>query len=148
MHTDWNRAVALAAEVLAGGPELEDDEVVARLLAQRLSEHVARVAVTMVPIAFGRVLLSERGHTQTSGTFHVQDAGGNWIPFEFAVQPAFVEATQLAVTARHRNTIDRETFEAIGERSVEVGREEAAPVALVDVGPELFVRSKAWWKFW
>lgn len=148
MPTDWSRAVHAAAEVLAANPELEDDEAVARLAERGVDGRDARVAVTMLPIAFGRVLLSERGVTRHSGVFHVQDEGGNWVAFEFALQPAFVEATQLAVTARHRGTIDRHAFHQIGARSVEVERSEAGPVALLDVEPDMFVRSRPWWKFW
>ena len=145
MATDWSRAVHAAAEVLAADPELEDDDAVKRLPG--FPEADARVAVTMVAIAFGRVVLSERGVTTFSGTFHVQDKGGAWVPFEFASQPAFEEATHLAVMARHRGTIERAAFDAIAARSVEMGRTEPAPIALLDVTPEMFAKAKPWWKF-
>ena len=148
MPTDWSRAVRIAAEVLAAEPELEDEQAAARLEEHGVGERAARVALAMLPIAFGRVLLAERGVTSHSGVFHVQDANGKWVPFEFAAQPAFLEATQLAVTARHRNTIDRHAFEQIGARSVELERAEPAPVALLDVTPEMFEVARPWWKVW
>ena len=148
--TDWAQAVIAASEILIAEPGLEDDDVVARLEERGLSEAEARIAATFVPVAFGRVLLSERGITRLSGAFYALDDDGKWIPFELGEQPAFEEATRLAVTARHRGTIERAAYDRIAERSAEVGAdpEAPAPLALPGVPPSMFAKAKPWWKFW
>ena len=148
--TDWAQAVRAASEILIAEPGLEDDDVVARLEERGLNEAEARIAATFVPVAFGRVLLSERGITRLSGAFYVLDDDGKWIAFELGEQPAFEEATRLAVTARHRGTIERAAYDRIASRSSEVGADHEAPAALAlpGVPPSMFAKAKPWWRFW
>jgi hypothetical protein len=148
--TDWAQAVRAASEILIAEPGLEDDDVVTRLEERGLSEAEARIAATFVPVAFGRVLLSERGITRLSGAFYVLDDDGKWIAFELGEQPAFEEATRLAVTARHRGTIERAAYDRIASRSAEVGAAHEAPAALAlpGVPPSMFAKAKPWWRFW
>lgn len=159
METDWRKAVVVAANLLEPPNRLDDDAWMAGIRKAGFSEDEARVTTLMLPVAFGRAFLIERGMDRFAETFRTRDENGRAVRLKYADQPAFGAAVDFALEASHHGALARPHFEAIAGRSAEVRivvhhlkkGERIDPsqiVSGVNAPPSLFTQERPWWKFW
>lgn len=97
--------------------ERDEAAVAAVLEAEGVPATHALFAATIVPSAFGRVLVKELG-VAIANDFQVKDAAGEWVAFVFGDHPIASAALRLAVATRVHGPAA--TFEALATRSAEV----------------------------
>ncbi len=141
--------VAKALQVIASRPDVSEHELIVSFMARGFTEVSACKMATLIPFAFGRVLLSHMGITDVSRTFLLQTDDGSVHERDFGEEPIFCSALVLAIRMFHEGP--RHLFRAAAERSAEV---RAASNALASgqplVGarlhpPRIFAESLAEW---
>jgi hypothetical protein len=97
----------------------EDDAIREELTRRGASPAVAEQAVALIPLAFGRVLVTRLGVKPPASAILLSEAGERRT-IELGTNPIFWEASQLAETGLRTGTMTREQFESVALRSVEV----------------------------
>jgi hypothetical protein len=149
-----------AARRLAENPEASDEELVRLLTSAGWPLVEADLAVSFLPIAFGRLALKELGISEYADRFEAKNARGKWVSYRLSTNPVFQAAARLAAAAVVHGTLTREQFKAIAARSAELNAASKAldagssiaggrfgPVALIGVRAEdLGSRGRIrWW---
>lgn len=110
-----NEAIDLLVEAASANLDLDDGDLLERLLNLGVENRLAMRLVVFVPVAFGRTLIDGRG-VNTSNTFEVKGDGRNTRrPKRLTDMPEYVLAVDAV--SRHRHS---EGFNALALRSAEV----------------------------
>lgn len=109
---DASRAIAMLIELA----DREDEAIVAALEASGVAPADAAALVALVPLAFGRILLTPLGVPLADEGVRVSRATGVDTRFAIADDPVFAEASWLA----ERGTLTQAQFLAVARRSPEV----------------------------
>ncbi|NUP08828.1 MAG: hypothetical protein HOW73_22505 [Polyangiaceae bacterium] len=105
--------------VMASRSGAPDHELISALLVRGFTRTSARKILTLVPLAFGRVLLVHMGVSEPSRSFLLRTDDGVVHERELSAEPIFCCALQVAVRMAHAGP--SHLFRAAAEHSCEVG---------------------------
>jgi len=111
---------AIALPVLgATSADYDSDDVIARLEKAGLPREEAVRCVTLLPIAFGRAVLFNRGWTHFDDTVLVAAHKGPTLELRLSDQPLYRAGLHVALHAIHAGTLDKATVLALANMSGE-----------------------------
>ena len=111
------RLVYFALEVIADSADASEEEIVAALIRRGADTRSANRVVAMVPLAFGRVLISHIAPIAMSTEFIVKSGDTETI-LSLKREPLFVEALTIAARMMHEGP--RRLFEPASRMSAEL----------------------------
>ena len=103
-----------AIEIL-GTDGITDDAIEAKVGDLAVDQMTARRMVDWIPEAFGVVLLPHIAKLVIPSTFSAKARDGNWMQFDFKVEPIFIKSLPIASTLYHSGP--RNVFSNIALRS-------------------------------
>lgn len=106
------------AAVLIGAETFDDEVVESGVVAIVQDPLLARRLIDWLPEIFGMVLISHMGKVTLPTTFSAKNKRGEWVDFDFSVEPIFQPAIRLATHMFHHGP--RGTFRNIASRSASV----------------------------
>jgi hypothetical protein len=109
-----------AAKLLAGNPLAADEDLVGMLKNMGWDALAADLAVSLLPIAFGRFMLMKLG-ARFPDQFQAKSSNGEWIVYRLSDNDVFRAAARLAAAVSVHGTLSQEELKAIADRSPEVG---------------------------
>ena len=136
----------------------EDEDLITRLEEAGISSDDARRLVALLPVAFGRAILQQRGMAYFRDDVLVGHPGGKNSTIQLSDQPIYVAGVRVGVVSLHHGTPTPKALDMLARRSVELrlllggadssGRIEAAPsTAICLYGYEEGVFAKPpWWR--
>lgn len=109
-ESQLQQAIALIAQEGLG-----DDDIEQRMTALATEPMLARRLIDWLPEAFGLVLVSHMDGVELPTRFSASDRNGRWHEFEFAAEPIFAPAMNLAMQMYQAGP--RQSFARIAQRS-------------------------------
>ncbi len=98
------------------GASDDDTELVESLEKRGYAQAVAERYVAFMPIAFGRVIISQVGNVGFSSLYKTSESSKE---FNLNEEPIFTLASDLAVQSYEQGILEQEVFSAIASRSSE-----------------------------
>jgi hypothetical protein len=143
-----DRSFEEAARLIAESSEASDEELVLSLTRAGWPPTEADLAVSFLPIAFGRLALRELGVSEYADRFEAKNAKGKWVAYRLSANPVFRAAARLAAAATVHGALTPEQFKAIAARSSEIhaaskALDAGSSVAGGRVGPVLLLGTRA-----
>jgi hypothetical protein len=113
-----NREQLIALSAIFCRAENSDEaELISKLVQGGLGEDEAERVVAFLPIAFGRVVISQVGEVRFSRTYMTEDTGRE---FELDAEPIYCLALEVAKESYASGILGRERFSEIATRSAEL----------------------------
>ncbi len=163
--------VLRVVDIIAAEPTIDDDAVVAALVAEGVGPVDAELLVRFVPCAMSFGLLKQLGVAKFPSTYLLRAESGRWVERPLAAEHYFTAALQLGfdiVTRGYTERVGREAFQTVTLRSAEMDAANKAleaggeggltggtigPPALIGITPEQVAASRPadprpWWWFW
>ena len=100
---------------IIGEDGISDDEIERRVAKISADPLLSRRLIDWIPEAFGMVLASHIEKVELPSTFSARNRRGEWVLFEFDVEPIFALAIQFGVDLYHSGP--REEFANVALRS-------------------------------
>jgi hypothetical protein len=110
-------------ELIAGRPDIPDEEAVAALVKDGISDVDAELLIRFVPCALSFALLKRMGPSNFPSTYQVQDSAGHWVEFPLAAEHYFTAALGVGyevITHGYTERVNKEVFQAVTIRSAEM----------------------------
>jgi hypothetical protein len=104
---------------LLGSDDIAEEDIEASVFAYTKDSMLARRLIDCIPEAFGIILIGHMSiNLNLPKTFSAKAKNGQWLEFEFNVEPIFVDAIKIAAEMFH--TGPRSVFKNIASRSAMV----------------------------
>lgn len=126
-------SVLIATTVLVDRGLTSIDDVVAELEQLQVDTLTAERLTFLVPLAFGRVVLTAKGMKKFPWTARIDTASGEVLDLDLQADAIFVEALRYAVESFEGEGVADEGFERLAADSPEVGAARKAEQAGQDV---------------
>jgi hypothetical protein len=109
-----------AAEIIAEGIDLDEDELIQRLVDRGFETSVAHRLVAFMPSALARPVLEELGVTNFAECMAISLSGGGDVYVRLQDQPEYVAVLALAREHRRHGILKPETYRAIVGETAEI----------------------------
>lgn len=123
-HDEALDHVMQVIDLFAAQPDVSDEDVVAALVRDGVSEVDAELLVRFVPCGLSFALLKLLGLSKFPSTFQVQNAAGQWVELPLAAEHYFSAALGVGheVTTRgYTERVSKAVFRTVTLRSAEMG---------------------------
>ena len=135
--------ILTALEVIADSANESEGDMLSALSKRDVEDATAQTLVTLVPLAFGRVLIAHIANIEMSSEFDVM-VDGSVVTRTLNSEPIFVEALRLAAAMYHSGP--QELFEPAATFSAELGAVNKALSAGEDLN-RASLRRPVFWGF-
>lgn len=126
-------AVMVACRVLADTGYAKNDDVIAALEAMSYDKLTSELLALLIPMAFGRVVLKQKGIEHYAWTIRVDAVDDEVLQYKLTDDAIFLEALRYGVESFEGKGVDEATLERIAASSAEVEAAKGAEAAGEDV---------------